>query len=369
MFLYIHIIRPLLFLFHPDYIHAICIQIGKRIQSWSVMRRIVHYLWAPKKDPSLEVSLWGRKYSHPIGLAAGFDKNGDIITLLDAVGFGHIEIGAITAGAYKGNPRPWTTRVVKDKSLLVNYGLKNDGVDVIVKKIQSSSYTVPLIANIAKTNDARIQGKETVREYIRAIEKVAPYVDSIDINISCPNTGDGALLCEDMELLEMLLAAIAAIRATITPPLLLKIKPDISENKVQALVDLVDRYNCIDGFVATNLSRNRDLLSQKDQVAHIPGGISGKPIGADATKMIRMLYHHTQGRYPIIGCGGVWDGKDAYEKIRAGASLIQVLTGCIYQGPGIIKKIHKELKDLLIRDGYHSIQDVVGIDTKNNPLA
>ncbi len=364
MSLYTHIIRPVLFLFHPDYIHSICIQIGKRFQSWSLVRHIAQYLWAPKKDPSLEVSLWGKTFSHPIGLAAGFDKNGDIIELLDAVGFGHIEIGAITARAYKGNPRPWTTRIKKDKSLLVNYGLKNKGVDSIVKNIEKSSYSVPLIANVAKTNDPHIQGEETVREYISAIEKVAPFVDIIDINISCPNTGDKMLVCEDMELLEMLLSRIAAIRSDIASPLLLKIKPDISGEMVGKIVRLVDQYNCIDGFVATNLSRNRNLLSQKDRVADIPGGISGKPITADATEMIRILYQHTQGRYPIIGCGGVWDGKDAYEKIRAGASLIQVLTGCIYEGPGIIKKIHKELKELIKQDGYQSIQDVIGIDVK-----
>ncbi len=258
--------------------------------------------------------------------------------------------------------------MIKDKSLLVNYGLKNKGVDNAIKHIQKSSYTTPLVANVAKTNDSHIQGAETIHEYIRVITKIAPYVDIIDINISCPNTGDNVLLCEDMELLEMLLSEIALIRSDITPPLLLKIKPDISEGIVKKIVRLVDRYNCIDGFVATNLSRNRDLLSQKDSVANIPGGVSGKPITAAATKMIRLLYQHTQGRYPIIGCGGVWSGQDAYEKIRAGASLIQVLTGCIYEGPGIIKRIHRELKELMVKDGYQSIRDAVGVDVNNNPL-
>lgn len=360
--MYTRIIRPILFLFHPDTIHKVCIAVGKRAQESRFAKGVATYLWAPKKDRRLEVSLWNKTFSHPVGLAAGFDKNGEIIKLLSSVGLGHIEIGAITAKEYKGNPRPWTTRVPEDNSLIVNYGLKNEGVEKIGKRIEHISCSIPLIANVAKTNDKTIQGEATIEDYIHTIQAIDSYVDIIDINISCPNTGDKLLLCEDMNLLELLLSRIAIIRSTVSSSLLLKIKPDISQEKIRQIIDLVEKYGCIDGFVATNLSRNRSLLSK--EMEDIPGGISGKPISNDATNTIKTLYQYTQGRYPIIGCGGVFSGEDAYEKIKAGASLIQILTGFIYKGPGLIKKIHKELLELLEKDGYDSIQEAIGVDAK-----
>ena len=276
------------------------------------------------------------------------------------IGFGFMEVGSITRYPYGGNRRPWNVRLPRDRSLIVNYGLKNDGAVVARARIAKQIRTIPLIINIAKTNNPKIKGAGTVEDYVESFKLLEALADIVNINISCPNTGDGVLLCEDLPLLEQLLSALEAQHPT--KPIFLKLKPDISDLTLTELVTLVKNYPSITGFIISNLSKQRALLKHTDSnySNRYQGGISGQPIRALATSMIRRVYQLTNGHYPIIGLGGIFSAADAYEKIKAGASLVELVTGLIYEGPGVVKQINQGLVALLKQDGYRSISEAVG---------
>ncbi len=358
---YKRIIKPLLFLFSPDWVHAVTVQCGAWLGRWRISRWILKTLFV-YAHPALETQVCGVSFKNPIGLAGGFDKNAQLIQTIPCVGFGFMEVGSVTRYAYTGNPQPWSVRLKKDQSLIVNYGLKNEGADILAPRIQRQSRTCPLVVNIAKTNDARIKGDDSVADYIASFRILQDTADMININISCPNTGDGVLLCEDMNLLRKLLDALQAEKPH--KPIFLKLKPDISHDTLESIVKLVRDHSCVSGFIISNLTRNRNLLSHANpaDIQHYKGGISGKPMQKLSTEMIRDVYGLTQGTYPIIGVGGVFSAQDAYEKIHAGASLIELMTGMIFEGPALIKRINKGLVVLLEKDGFHSITEAVGAE-------
>ena len=363
MRLYKRFVKPILFLFHPDRVHAGIVRVGAWLGKTSVTRALLRAVFV-YRHPLLKTTVCGITFQNPVGLAGGFDKNAELIQTIPCVGFGFMEVGSITHHPYAGNPRPWSVRLKKDKSIIVNYGLKNKGAEVLLPRIQMQTRTCPVIVNIAKTNDSRIKGDASVADYIASFRLLQDVADMININISCPNTGDGVLFCEDVVLLKKLLDALQAERPH--KPIFLKLKPDISSEMVASIVSLVKEHSCISGFIISNLTRNRNLLKHVaiSDIEPYKGGISGQPLKDLSTQMIREIYKLTQGAYPIIGVGGIFSAEDAYEKIRAGASLVELITGMIYEGPGLIKKINKELVTLLERDGFHSISDAVGADMK-----
>ena len=363
MSLYKKIAKPVLFLTHPDHAHAIISRVGETLGKFYPVRAalaasLVH------KDSVLETEVFGIHFKNPVGLAGGFDKNARLTKIIPAVGFGFMEVGSVTRYAYNGNTRPWSVRLKKDHSLIINYGLKNEGADAIYTRLQKNKPSIPLIINIAKTNNPAIKGRGTIEDYVYSYKKMEPLADIVNINISCPNTGDGVLLCEDMGLLKNLLDALqdAYNTSLYKKPMVFKLKPDITDAMLNEILSLIKKYPCVKGFIISNLSQNRGLLAHTSisTIEQYAGGISGKPIRDLSTSLIKKVYTLTKGAYPIIGVGGIFSAQDAYEKICAGASLVELVTGMIYEGPGVIKEINKGLAVLLKKDGFRSIADAVG---------
>lgn len=363
--MYKNVIRPVLFRFNPDHVHDSVINFGHLLGKSNLAKSLLKSVYG-FSHLSLETEVFGIKFKNPVGIAGGFDKNAKLIQTLPSVGFGFVEVGSITAKPYKGNPRPWNVRLRADSSLIVNYGLKNEGVDILRKRIKTQNRVTPLIINIAKTNDTRIRGDDSVEDYNKTFKKLQPLADIVNINISCPNTGDGVLFCESPKLLAKLLKKISENK--ITKPIVLKLKPDISDDTLEEVISIVKKYPVIKGFIISNLTSNRKTLkvTKPKQVEQYSGGLSGKPLQELSNRMIKKVYQETRGKYPIIGLGGIFTAEDAYEKICLGASLVEIATGLIYGGPSTVKNINKGLVILLKRDGFDSISQAVGCKNKIN---
>jgi|SRR3989344_467381 len=356
---YQRIVKPILFSVNPDIVHEVVTTIGYTLGRNTLGRTLVGRLYH-FEHPSLETEVFGIKFKNPLGIAGGFDKNARLIQILPFVGFGFTEVGSITARPYQGNKRPWNTRLVKDQALIVNYGLKNEGVDILKKRILSQKRFVPLIINIAKTNDPIIKGRDSIEDYYETFSKLEPLADIVNINISCPNSGDGQAFCENSKLLKQLLKKIAQNK--ITKSVILKLKPDLSDPILNEVLETSLKYPFIKGFIISNLTNNRHLLkyTKPSEIAHLSGGLSGEPLKKLSNQMIKKVYQKTGGKYPIIGLGGVFTAEDAYEKICLGASLIELATGLIYGGPSIIKEIKQGLVRLLEENNFANIAQAVG---------
>jgi dihydroorotate dehydrogenase len=359
--MYKRVIKPFLFNFHPDHVHAAVVGIGSMLGKSAVSRGLLAKMYVYEHE-SLEQNILGIRFKNPVGISGGFDKNAKLINTFTAVGFGYCEVGSITRYPYKGNKRPWSVRLPKDRSIIVNYGLKNLGADVVLKNISASHRKLPLIANIAKTNDKSISGEGTIEDYVYTYRVLESSADIININISCPNTGDGVLLCEDTDLLSRLLERLGKEYKDLrsNKPILLKLKPDLSHEALKKITDIVKKHSFIKGYIISNLSKNRTLLSKTPLSEHenYKGGISGEPIRELSTQMIRDV-RKLAGREPIIiGCGGIFSAEHAYEKLKAGANLVELVTGLIFEGPGVVKKINTGLVELMKRDGYKNISEI-----------
>lgn len=351
--------KPVLFQIHPDFAHEMVTGVGSTLGKVTLGRELVDRLFH-FEHPSLETEVFGIKFKNPIGIAGGFDKGCRLIQILPSVGFGFTEVGSITANPYQGNKRPWNTRLVKEGALIINYGLKNEGVDVLKKRIALQKRSVPLIINIAKTNDPTIKGDSSVEDYYKSFVKLQPLADIVNINISCPNTGDGQMFCENTEMLDRLLSRINLTK--VTKPVVLKLKPDLDDETLNQVLETATSYQFIKGFIISNLTRNRNFLKniKPAELDHLPGGLSGRPLRKLANQMIEKVYRKTAGQYSIIGLGGVFTAEDAYEKICLGASLVELATGLIFGGPSTIKKINKGLVELLAKDGFDRVNQAVG---------
>lgn len=359
MNLYKAFIRPVLFSIDPDIVHERTVKIGNILGKFFATRKVLSFLFN-FENKSLNTEVFGIKFKNPIGIAGGFDKNAELIQVLPSIGFGFVEVGSITAKPYLGNKRPWNVRLKKEKALIVNYGLKNKGASILKEKIKKQKRFIPLVLNIAKTNDPKIKGEKSVEDYNESFVKLQKLGDIININISCPNTGDGVLFCESPKLLDNLLKKINENK--ITKPVILKLKPDLSNSFLYEIFKTAAKYKFIKGFVVSNLTSNRKLLkyTNEKEIENYKGGLSGKPLFELSNEMIKKIYKKTKGKYPIIGVGGIFTAEDAYQKICLGASLLELATGLIYEGPGVVKKINKGLSDLLKKDGFENISQAVG---------
>ncbi|XP_015174191.1 PREDICTED: dihydroorotate dehydrogenase (quinone), mitochondrial [Polistes dominula] len=318
-------------------------------------------------DPvSLRTSIWEIVFKNPLGMAAGFDKQGEAIEGLHKIGFSFVEIGSITPEPQSGNPKPRVFRLLEDNAIINRYGFNSDGHDKVwerIKKLRDNKDFVGIIGiNLGKNKDS----ESAEQDYINGIKKFADVADYFVINISSPNT-PGLRLLQSKEKLENLLIKINETRQTIgsKQPLLLKLAPDLSEVDRQDIADIVLRSKSkVDGLILCNTTISRINLINENRKES--GGLSGAPLTDISTQIISDMYKRTNGKIPIIGVGGVFSGEDAYHKIRAGASLIQLYTSYIYNGPPIVGKIKKELNDILKRDGFSSISEAVGKDIKIN---
>ncbi len=295
------------------------------------------------KDTGLNKEFFGLNFPNPIGLAAGFDKNGVTPIAMQAMGFGFVEIGSITAKAADGNPKPRAFRLPEDQSLINRMGLNNQGADVIIDRLKKLNLSIPLGINIAKTNDAAIHGEAAVEDYAYSYRKASEVADYITVNISCPNTGEGKTF-EDPDALEALLKGLP-LTGTDRIPTLVKFSVDTAKAELEKLVALCES-NGIDGYVATNTSSDHSGLSTDTKTLNLigNGGLSGAAIQAKSTRVVGWLNEFLQSKKPIVGVGGINDAQSALDKMNAGANLLQLYTGMVYKGPGLIKEIKQALQ-------------------------
>ncbi|WP_027419258.1 quinone-dependent dihydroorotate dehydrogenase [Crocinitomix catalasitica] len=340
--MYKRVIRPLLFSIDPERIHHFTfkmIQLSAKIPGLSAIIRKKFSV----NDPNLAKEVFGLKFKNPVGIAAGFDKNALIINELENFGFGFVEIGTVTPKPQIGNPKKRLFRLKKDQGLINRMGFNNDGVDVISKRLKNKSTKLIIGGNIGK--NTATPNDVSKPDFIENFEKLHPYVDYFVVNVSCPNVGDTAKL-QDRDFLVDLLSTLKSINETktIQRPILLKIAPDLNNGQLDEIIDIVFSSK-IEGVIASNTSVDRsELITSKSELDAIgSGGLSGKPIGEKSTKVIRYLSEKSNKGFVIIGVGGIHSADDAIEKLEAGADLVQLYTGFIYEGPALVRDINKAI--------------------------
>ena len=345
-------IRSLIFKLNPELAHTLAIKALKF--NYISINNV-------KKDSSIETSIFGKKISNPVGIAAGFDKDAEVYNPLFRLGFGFVEVGTITPLKQYGNPKPRIFRLEEDEALINRLGFNNDGSEIIHDRILSNSPAGILGVNIGPNKDTQNQKND----FLLGFKKFFDIADYITINISSPNTENLRDFHEDQKLTSLIrLINLEKSNLKSQIPIMLKISPDINENSIDTISEIVSE-NSISALILTNTSNvNRENLSdpQKSEL----GGLSGKPMEEISNNLINKFYKILKGKVPIIGVGGVDSGKSAYEKILAGASLIQLYTGMIYKGPRIVKNIKKELIDQLKRDGIKNFTEIIGQNSLSN---
>lgn len=292
-------------------------------------------------DKRLERTVFGLKFPNPVGLAAGFDKDACWIDALELLGFGFIEIGTLTPKPQPGNDKPRLFRLEKDEALINRMGFNNGGVEAAVKRIQRCHHKTPLGGNIGKNK--LTPNDEAVSDYLISFKQLYDYVDYFVVNVSSPNT-PGLRELQGKDDLKRIFDALFLHRVNqnVHKPVLLKIAPDLNVPQLEDIVALVNEIG-IDGIVATNTTIERNGLLSKESVIRQTGGVSGKPVAKRSTEVIRTIHALSGGKIPIIGVGGIHSAEDALEKFQAGASLIQLYTGFIYEGPDLIKRIKRSI--------------------------
>jgi len=307
-------------------------------------------------DPALAIRAMGLDFSNPIGLSAGFDKNGVALRGLRRLGFGLIEVGTVTPRPQAGNPAPRVFRLAADGAVINRYGMNNLGLDAFVRRLAAVPRgSVPIGANVGINKD----GAEPERDYPALIRAVAPYADYVVINVSSPNT-PGLRDLQGEGRLRAILAAIATSVPT-RPPLLVKIAPDLADTDIDAVADLALELG-LDGIIATNTTVSRANLATPNVEAIGPGGLSGAPLKQRSLEVLRRIRARTGSRLVLISVGGIETGEDAWSRIRAGATLVQAYTGFIYGGPTWPRRVQRELAALARAAGFESIEQAIGTD-------
>ncbi|OGD60858.1 dihydroorotate dehydrogenase (quinone) [Candidatus Berkelbacteria bacterium RIFCSPLOWO2_01_FULL_50_28] len=359
-FSYHHILKPFFFLFDPESVHNRILTLGQSAGKFVFLRRVTRWAFF-YAHPSLEQTICGINFTNPVGLAAGFDKEGILTDIMPEVGFGFMEIGSITGEPCPGNPRPRLWRLPKSKALVVYYGLKSSGAKAIARILSKKQFRFPVGISVAKTNSpATCDDIVGIADYVEAHRQTAEIGAYTTINISCPNTFGGQPF-NDAARLEKLIAAIKQVPCS--KPIFVKLPPDLSFDVVDRIIEICLAYK-IDGVVCSNLTkdRNNPQVSSKLVEQNIPehGGISGKVIEDLSNELIAHVYKQVGKQLIIIGCGGVFSAEDAYKKIKLGASLIQLITGMVFEGPQLIGQINRGLVKLLHRDDYSNISEAIG---------
>jgi dihydroorotate dehydrogenase len=340
--MYKNLIRPLLFLFDPEKIHHFTFAFLKFIFKIPGVAGVLSSMYQ-LKDKKLERQLFGLTFKNPVGLAAGFDKNAALYNELANFGFGFVEIGTLTPKAQNGNPKKRLFRLKDDKGLINRMGFNNIGVEEAVLNLKKNQGKVIIGGNIGKNTSS--SHEEYTNDYLACFKSLHPYVDYFVLNVSCPNVGSMDKLQDKDYLLELIDAVQSENRKyQKVKPILLKIAPDLNNMQLDEIIEIVAETN-IDGVIASNTSIKREDLkmSDKDLNAIGNGGLSGLPIKDKSTDVIRYLSDKSGKSFPIIGVGGIQSAEDAIEKINAGADLVQIYTGFIYEGPSLIKKINRAL--------------------------
>jgi dihydroorotate dehydrogenase len=301
------------------------------------------------------ISRFGLEFPNPVGIAAGFDKNGVAVNQLSSLGFGSVEIGTVTYKPQPGNPKPRMFRLPTDQAVINRLGFNNEGAEAVAARLANIKRKGIVGINIGKNKD--VPNEEATENYLASFNLLADYADYVAINISSPNTPNLRDL-QRWENLDELLRELSK-EAKNRVPLLVKIAPDLSEGEIEAAVDICLNYG-IDGIIATNTTISREGLSSPNVDSIGAGGLSGRPIRRKATGVIETIYRHSKGKLPIVGVGGIFRGDDAFEKIAAGASLVQAYTGFIYGGPTFARDVNIRLAEILKERGFSTVDKAVG---------
>ena len=355
--------RPLLFRLDPETAHNLAIRAAE-LASFSPRLCSLISEHNKSKVECLKTEVAGMTMASPIGLAAGFDKSARGVPFLSALGFGHLEVGSISADPSDGNARPRLFRLPLDEGIVVHYGLPNDGAERVRTRLMAQQRTVPLGVNIVSTNRGpgapNPSDDEVIDDYTRSVRLLQGGSDYLCLNLSCPNTREGRGFFHERRRLRLLLESLAEVG--IAKPLFLKVAPFADASEIDSLLEAIDGSRFVSGF-SINLPSGKPagLTTPASHLAHMPGAVSGRPCAAAADRAIAELFRRMdKQRYQIIGSGGVFNATDAYRKIRLGASLVQLMTALVYEGPGVVKTINCGLADLLTADGFTCVGDAVG---------
>ncbi len=364
--MYQHIVKPLLFRLDPERAHHLTIGALKLAGQLPGGAAALRAMYGVKAPPELESELWGMRFSHPIGLAAGLDKNGQAVPAFSSIGFGFMEVGTVTPKGQPGNEQPRLFRLPSDEGLINRMGFNNEGAMEMASRLSKiGRRPIPVAVNIGKNKAT--PNEQAAQDYVQCIKLLYDHADLFVVNISSPNTPDLRKLQHGDELAQLLAAVTAEMTAqrlkrdqSKSLPILVKIAPDMGQEELEQVVHTIMKSG-VAGIIATNTTLSRAGLSHAN--ANEAGGLSGKPLKDRSTAVIRSIYKLTEGKLPIIGSGGVFTAEDAYEKIRAGASLVEIYTSLIYKGPAINAELAHGLAALLRRDGFSHISQAVGADT------
>jgi dihydroorotate dehydrogenase len=345
------IAKPLLFSLAPETAHELTLQALAAGQDTPVESLLRERLAVD--DDRLAVEAFGQSFPSPVGVAAGFDKNARVAPVLAALGFGHVEVGGVTAEQQDGNPRPRMFRLPEDRAIINRMGFNNDGADAIGPRVSEYAATldVPLGVNIGKSKSAPLEDAED--DYLYTYERVSD-ADFFVVNVSSPNTPG----LRDLQNRDRLASILGRLRDAGADPLLVKLSPDLGEGAIEDAIGVVNDLD-LDGVVATNTTTRRPASLHSPHASE-DGGLSGAPLERHATETVRFVAERTD--VPVVGVGGVASAEGAYAKIRAGARVVQLYTGLVYEGPTLARDINRGLLELLERDGFDSVADAVGAD-------
>jgi len=360
---YRKVLKPVLFRMDPERAHRFVMGGLKLTGSLPGGPALIGAMAGGGSRPELSMELWGLRFANPVGLAAGLDKNGEAVAGFSALGFGFVEIGTVTPRPQPGNERPRLFRLPSDEALINRMGFNNEGAERLARRLERlGERSVPVAVNIGKNKTT--PNERAAEDYVACIRQLYRHADLFVINVSSPNTPDLRKLQHGDELRRLLESAAEEMERQRGMhgrklPMLVKIAPDLSDDELERIVETVSAGN-VSGIIATNTTIRRDGLTHGN--AKEAGGLSGKPLRRRSTEIVRRIYKLTKGKLPIVGAGGIFSAEDAYEKIRAGASLVEIYTGLIYRGPGIVREITGGLCRLLAGDGFGHISHAIGAD-------
>ena len=366
-------IRPLIFLMEPEQAHYSLKRVGVFLGKFWITRKLTSLLMNYKHE-SLNITVDGIDYKNPVGLSAGFDKDGELTKIYPHMGFGLAELGSFTGEICPGNPGKRLFRMIKSKAIVVWYGLNNEGAETISKRLAGEDFgDLRVGINAANSNlTPEFVLKDSIADYLKTMKLFKDIGDYYDVNISCPNTQDGEPFVDKKNLDKLLTAINKEIRPISDKPIYVKLAADMTLDEINIIVDACVEHK-MDGVVCTNLAkpahnsehRPEEYPTVDGRLPKGKGAMSGLPLQRISTNVIRHVYRRTRGKLTIIGVGGIFTAKDAYEKITSGASLLHMITTMIFDGPQNINEINRGLVKLLKKDGFDSIEQAVG---SRNPL-
>ena len=357
------LVRPILFSVDPERAHHLTLRAASCLGRDPVLRGLAEATYAPPPRPELVVEAFGLRFEHPLGLAAGVDKDGEAIDAWAALGFAFLELGTVTPGdGQPGNDGPRMERIPASRAVVNRLGFPNRGAEALARRLAARETRIPVAANIGKAKST--PNEAALEDYRATLRAVFSEADYIAVNVSSPNT-PGLRDLQSVAALEPLLSgvlaenrALAEARGRAPRPVLVKIAPDLADGDVDAVAELALGLG-LDGIIATNTTRRLELAQPAPT---IDGGLSGAPLRSRACELTRRLYRRLDGRVPIIGVGGIMSAEDAWRRIRAGATLLQSYTGLIYEGPGLVGAVTRGLSARLADGGFRSLSEVVGAD-------